>query len=1789
MAVEIPVFIDIDQAFKEAASRVPQAMKPLQGYMDQNALYIRVKIDGKQTYIKDILDDSTMSARQLNQALEQVNAWISSRAKAGGYDLWGGLTQSEKLHLQVLGALEHRIHGVSDASAVMAKIYTANIEKTKAQIASLTTSIDSLTRKQNQYYKTVDGKRVPGGKAYERTKNQIAEANTQLVVAKKNLAALTVELSKITSGGATAAAAVGAIRTPAMEMAEAWRRGATYVDRWNQSLGGANSRMATLIKSSLSLIALHSATRFVRNIREVTSEFEMQRVALGGIIQDTDRAEQLFNQLKAAAIKSPFEIKDLVSFTKQLSAYRIETDKLFDVTMRLADISAGLGVDMNRLVLAYGQVRAASVLRGQELRQFTEAGIPLVDKLADKFSKLNDRTVTTAEVFDLISKRAVPFRMIEEIFNDMTSAGGEFYRMQELQSETLKGQWMKLKDALSIMYDEIGNTRVVHGAMETLLKDAMDLLQNWRQVGRNIGIVVTSLVAYKVAIINARIAQNALTASQVAEISALELNVVGKSRLIAALAGETAATKAQIVLGNLYVKVKTKEMMATNLFTKSLYRMAAALLSNPYAIAIAGATALIALLFRLTKKTDEATISANEFQKSIESFTSNKNQINSINALCDKYDELSAKADKTSEEQERLNRVTRELAKAYPAAVSGTDQLGNALEINTNKIRTQTKEEEKLIRKLLERKKIEAEGEIERLVGRRQEINDIARAGGYYEIGGTDEAPERVFHQLTEDEMEKLGIELTGLIKQIGEFTGKVEEADKQLQDLVSEPIGPALPDFFGNAWKMQLNSYTTTLESTNSKTKAFSTDQIEQFENTKDALDAVAKAYNVQTSLVDFYSKALENATGRQKEQLTVFLSDAKAMQNLYSQILTDYNAWSLINNKRTTGTRQTDPFITRMQERMKFMQDFKKGYDDLRKYMTSSQALSEEAGVMLGRGTSLGMSAEEQARAASDLGKWYDDAIKAVQDKLKAKGVKGVSVTDFLGIDTTKKSKDIQDLQKLLQSLWDAKTDFDISQKKEDLEDALKKLSDEIKRSETARNFYNDILDLTGDEQLAATLGVSIYGDVGSEFKDRLQAELNKAMETVDASAMTDELRQAFSTQNFSVILANLDKFPEEWQKRLKEMAASSEKFQADRAKELVKALERAKTYGEQRVEIAKKTAQRTAQIQAMDISDNAKKQLLKQNAKKEAEDSAKLAYEAFKDTPMYIELFADLDAASGRMLRNMRENLEGMKQNWKDLHPRELKELQSRLNELDEQIARRNPFKALVESIKQYRELQKQQTRAEADQGAIDADARLKSEEALYEMFEREYHEAVDLYGIENGITKAKQEEMEAQAKVVDAAKKEAEEAQDTANSYRNVAKHIEDAAEKMQDWAGYVSDSLDGIGQIVSTFASDDASETFDIIAEGIGKTIGGAAQLGKGIAELIALNPQGIVDTIQGLGSMISGIFGTKSQLSIKAINKKIDEQDRLLSQLSYSYGRLEAAMAKAFGSDYIYNYTEQLKNLQAQQAAYEKQAELESQKGKKKKDEQKIEEYMQSAKEVEDQILEMRGKLAEFFAGTDLTSAAEDFANAWIEAYMEFGSTTDAISEKFKDMVNNMIVKSLAGAAMQNLLKPVFDEIDALAIDGELTAADIGRISAMATAAIPQINDAMTGLMNNLTTAGIDLRTHAGQFTGISRDIAGASEESILGLSAAVNTANFYISHVPAIAENVAAIRGALVGDTPANVRTTASEGPSYEDQMLGLVGSIPQMRDDMAAMRSMLEKVIKPVGVSATHYVAVR
>lgn len=234
-------------------------------------------------------------------------------------------------------------------------------------------------------------------------------------------------------------------------------------------------RLKTLIANYLDVYAI---IRFGQKIIEVTGYFEKQRVALEGILNSASEAQKMFNGLQAMALESPFQLKELVTFTKQLSAYGIEAQKLLPTVSMLADMSAGLGVDMDRLILAYGQVKAASVLRGQELRQFTEAGIPMVEELAKRFTALNGKLVTTAEVFELISRRQVSFEMVSQVLQDMTSEGGKFYKMQENITDTLYGQVEKLKDTWTIALSEIGGSGIVGKALKNVVIGLQKVVKN---------------------------------------------------------------------------------------------------------------------------------------------------------------------------------------------------------------------------------------------------------------------------------------------------------------------------------------------------------------------------------------------------------------------------------------------------------------------------------------------------------------------------------------------------------------------------------------------------------------------------------------------------------------------------------------------------------------------------------------------------------------------------------------------------------------------------------------------------------------------------------------------------------------------------------------------------------------------------------------------------------------------------------------------------------------------------------------------------------------------------------------------------------------------------------------------------------------------------------------------------------------------------------------------------------------------------------------------------------------
>ena len=275
-----------------------------------------------------------------------------------------------------------------------------------------------------------------------------------------------------------------------------------YRDQLNKLTGRNNSLLnnqggilRNLISYAKSYVSVWGAFNIAKRIAETTGEFEKQKTALKSIIQDAAVATELFNKLKSYSLQTPMTFNELLSTTKKLTAYQIPVEDLFDTTKRLSDLSAGLGVDVDRLVLAFGQIRAASVLRGQEVRQLTEAGIPIINELAKSFERLEGRAVSTAEVFKRISQRGVSFEMVRDILWDMTDEGGKFFNMQEqLMNTDVYGPMMKMKDAWSQALDEMGRT-TMSGPLHAALNAILGVIRNWRVALWSIAGLLTGKVA----------------------------------------------------------------------------------------------------------------------------------------------------------------------------------------------------------------------------------------------------------------------------------------------------------------------------------------------------------------------------------------------------------------------------------------------------------------------------------------------------------------------------------------------------------------------------------------------------------------------------------------------------------------------------------------------------------------------------------------------------------------------------------------------------------------------------------------------------------------------------------------------------------------------------------------------------------------------------------------------------------------------------------------------------------------------------------------------------------------------------------------------------------------------------------------------------------------------------------------------------------------------------------------------------------------------------------------------
>ena len=280
--------------------------------------------------------------------------------------------------------------------------------------------------------------------------------------------------------------------------ANAARRHMTATLNMNGAMNSQLSIVGQLRNEFLGLYSIYAAQNFLRAVVDIGGELENQKIAMASILQDEGKATTIFNQIKKLAVASPFGVMDLNQYAKQLSAYSIPYNELYDTMKRLADISAGVGVDMGRIILAYGQIKAAKFLKGTELRQLTEANIPMVDKLAERFSKLEGRIVSAGEVLDMISKKKVTFEDVKDVLWELTDDGGMFNNMQEVLSESVKSKWKNLADTIDIMLGDIAES--MGSTLKWTAESLTTLAQNWKEIVPFITAATAAFGTYRVAV-----------------------------------------------------------------------------------------------------------------------------------------------------------------------------------------------------------------------------------------------------------------------------------------------------------------------------------------------------------------------------------------------------------------------------------------------------------------------------------------------------------------------------------------------------------------------------------------------------------------------------------------------------------------------------------------------------------------------------------------------------------------------------------------------------------------------------------------------------------------------------------------------------------------------------------------------------------------------------------------------------------------------------------------------------------------------------------------------------------------------------------------------------------------------------------------------------------------------------------------------------------------------------------------------------------------------------------------
>lgn len=1516
-----------------------------------------------------------------------------------------------------------------------------------------------------------------GGQSYEKA---MAMGNKSIQERIEKLKALQIVQRNLSTDDANYAAKLATVNK---EMASLKKANADAISSGVQLQkvnSGLMESFKNLGKRVLFYAGLGAITGFVKSLMDVRGQYELLERSIGAVLGDFEKGSQIFREQQELALKSPFTVLDLAGATKQLAAYNFEAEELVDVSKRMADISAALGVPMERLTYNLGQIRAQTVLTARDARDFANAGLSITTELAKMYTEQEERIVSVGDVMDRMSNKMVSFTDVMKVLNRYTDEGGMFYDFQAKQAETLAGQLSNLTDAYDFMLNEIGKEN--QGMLTGSISLVRSLFENWRSVANILTVVATALGVYKTA-------QIAVATVQLA--ANMNLRKYSEYLVIArkALRDKAAATK------------------LAEASTQNLNKTLLAVAKNPYAVIIAGLAALGVAIY-------QAYTNATKFRKELESITAggliNAQQMTSdFDALVKKLNESEKGSRNFSDALKEINNTygsylpnmlteinyASELAKNYNKVVDAiynkakSQALEKSYQVITEKY---SEQQQDAIANIIEKM---TEGGISKVNAQEITRNFVASLDEGLSKGETYMAR---FYSISKKylggstaEMEKLNPVVqslfgsSGSIDKLGKAITEQKKAIQEVReasDIISNrPTyssvieGQAIDNINEKYKKLEQNQKNEKLRLIELQAaykklgNTYMYDQItEQLQKYNVELKDWQKNVNsiVQKagggagagfaikqdediwSYIDRLKKEYRSLTAQQKEiskGLTASPEEKEYVANRLKVARQIASALNLDLSTQKEMNKAKKEEMDLLKQQIKLIDDIQKKFLQLVKdtgNITYATEKVKEAYQDLFDNAFKGISVDINDLITFDKGsapKFYNkiaETLKSPEAKQLVAGKKAQSEIEYsISINSASVALAKRKIEGMFQgyeleldiegagqfgSLFAGLFEYDpvsLEQLEADVNATLNSLREKVSSFQKEQQKLQDLINQNPNDTRVDSWKSSLNTLVQNE------SDASKAIEDIQ-KRLSDTIKQAAldDFKNFQSIADKYaemeDKIAEVERKRLEDQASISNRV-TDATSDLAK-LELQLSVTES-PDVRAEIESEIEEIQNF-INEKAPKLSLAVDTGAEQEKT-KIAFEEWKNTSnAWEKSFQDLNAISTVSLNNMIDEIERFAvANRANMPINEYKELMARIKALKTEVNSRNPFALLADQV-----------------------------ENLKDNF-----------------------------------------------------KGLDGSFESTVEYVSQLGMSVSSIGNIFEQMGfSEGVSDTISTI----GETIQGASQAAQGIAQIAGGDILGgTINTLGGIWQGVSAIFNAGN----KKITREVEKSERRVKQLENAYKNLERAVDKSMGKAEIAAQKAAIANQKAQLAEVQRQLQLEKSRKKKNRDQDKIIELEGQVTDLQNAIDDATTNIVNTLLGTDVKSAAESFADSWISAWKEGADTMENLEESFDDLITNMIVKSLASTIVGERLKSMFAMVKRFTEENSaggvgITTEEAKQIADLGKELIPLINEDLKNLMGQL---GIEFGSGVkdAALSSLQKGISSVTEETAGAIEAYLN------------------------------------------------------------------------------------